>query len=124
MVWIFLGAPGAGKGTQADLLAEHLGVAHIATGDLLRKAVKQGTDVGRKAKPYMDAGALVPDELILGVVRESLAGDLRDGCILDGFPRNTAQATSLDRILADLGQEIGAVISLKVSRYSSRSAHR
>jgi adenylate kinase len=115
MVWIFLGAPGAGKGTQAKLLAGHLGVAHVATGDLLRRAVKEGTPLGRKAKSYMDAGELVPDDLILGLVREALTGDLRDGCILDGFPRNTAQAASLDRMLADLGQEMGGVISLKVS---------
>ena len=115
MVWIFLGAPGAGKGTQADLLAEHLGVAHIATGDLLRKAVKQGTDLGRKAKAFMDAGELVPDHLILGLVREALTGDARDGCILDGYPRNTAQAASLDRMLEDVGQEIAGVLSLKVS---------
>jgi adenylate kinase len=115
MVWIFLGAPGAGKGTQADLLAEHLGVAHIATGDLLREAVKEGTDLGRKAKAFMDAGELVPDRLILGLVREALTGDARDGCILDGYPRNTAQAASLDRMLEDVGQEIAGVIGLKVS---------
>jgi adenylate kinase len=115
MVWIFLGAPGAGKGTQAILLAEHLGVAHVATGDLLRKAVKDGTDLGRKAKAFMDAGELVPDHLILGLVREALTGDAQDGCVLDGYPRNTAQAASLDRMLEEVGQEIAGVIGLKVS---------
>jgi adenylate kinase len=115
MVWIFLGAPGAGKGTQADLLAGHLGVTHVATGDLLRRAVKEGTPLGRKAKAYMEAGELVPDDLILGLVREALTGDARAGCILDGYPRNTAQAASLDRMLDDVGQEVAGVISLSVS---------
>jgi len=114
VIWIFLGAPGAGKGTQADRLADHLGIAHVSTGDLLRKAVKNGTDLGRKAQAYMDRGDLVPDDLILGMVREALTGPAKDGCILDGYPRNTAQAASLDGMLADLGREITGIINLKV----------
>jgi adenylate kinase len=115
MIWIFLGAPGAGKGTQADRLSDHLGIAHISTGDLLRAAVKEGTELGRKAKAFMDKGDLVPDDLILGMVREALTGRAKDGCILDGYPRNTAQAASLDGMLADVGKEIAGVINLKVA---------
>ena len=115
MIWIFLGAPGAGKGTQADRLADHLGIAHVSTGDLLRKAVKNGTDLGRKAQAYMDRGDLVPDDLILGMVREALTGPAKDGCILDGYPRNTVQAASLDGMLADLGRDLAGVINLKVA---------
>ena len=79
MIWIFLGPPGAGKGTQAKLLAEHLGIAHVSTGDLLRGAVAAGSELGRKAESFMEAGELVPDELILGLVRESLEGPARGG---------------------------------------------
>jgi adenylate kinase len=115
MIWIFLGAPGAGKGTQAERLAEHLGVLHLSTGNVLRKAVKEGTELGRKAETYMKAGNLVPDALILDLVREVLTGDAPNGCILDGYPRNAAQAASLDEMLSDVGEEIGAVINLNVS---------
>jgi len=115
MVWIFLGAPGAGKGTQAQLLSEHLGVPHVSTGDLLRKAVSDGTELGKKAKTFMEAGDLVPDDLILGMVREALTGYAKDGCILDGYPRNIAQAVSLDGMLGEIGQRIGGVINLNVN---------
>jgi len=115
MIWIFLGAPGAGKGTQADRLAEHLGLRHVSTGDLLRRAVADGTPLGRKAESYMKAGELVPDALILGLVREVLTGPGDGGCILDGYPRNAAQAASLDGMLEDIGQEIAGVINLNVS---------
>lgn len=115
MIWVFLGPPGAGKGTQAKLLAEHLGITHVSTGDLLRSAVAAGTELGRKAKSYMEAGELVPDELILGMVREALEGPAQKGCILDGYPRNPAQAEALAGMLGELGRSITGVIRLDVS---------
>lgn len=115
MLLILLGAPGAGKGTQGSLLAQRLGVPKIATGDILRDAVRKGTELGRRAKGYMDAGELVPDEVILGLVREALASDeAREGAIFDGFPRNVAQAESLDAMLAEAGRSVDAVIALEV----------
>jgi len=112
---ILLGAPGAGKGTQGALLATALGVPKIATGDMLRDAVRDGTELGRQAKGFMDAGALVPDEVILGMVRERLArGDAKGGAIFDGYPRNAAQAESLDAMLAEIGRTIDAVLYLEV----------
>lgn len=112
---ILLGAPGAGKGTQGALLAERLGVPKIATGDMLREAVRQGTELGVAAKRFMDAGQLVPDDVILGMVRERLSQpDAAGGAIFDGYPRNAAQADSLDRMLAGLGRRIDAVVYLEV----------
>jgi adenylate kinase len=112
---ILLGAPGAGKGTQGSQLAARLGVPKIATGDILRAAVREGTELGKRAKQYMDAGELVPDSVILGLVREAIADDsARDGAIFDGFPRNIAQADSLATILADAGRELDAVLVLEV----------
>ena len=112
---ILLGAPGAGKGTQGSLLAERLEVPKIATGDILREAVRQGTPLGLEAKRYMDAGELVPDEVILGLVREALDSDAaRDGAVFDGFPRNVAQAEALDGILAERGRSLDAVVALDV----------
>lgn len=112
---ILLGAPGAGKGTQGALLAERLGVPKIATGDMLRDAVRAGTELGRQAKSYMDAGELVPDEVILGMVRERLEqADAANGAIFDGYPRNAAQARSLDEMLAGIGRKIDAVVYLEV----------
>lgn len=112
---ILLGAPGAGKGTQGSQLAERLGIPKIATGDILRAAVRDGTELGRKAKQFMDAGELVPDEVILGLVREALQDETaRDGAIFDGFPRNVSQAESLERILADSGRKLDAVVVLEV----------
>ena len=108
---ILLGAPGAGKGTQGALLEERLGMGRIATGDLLREAVRQGTPLGRQAKSFMDAGELVPDDVILGLVREAAAaGD----SVFDGFPRTTAQAEALDALLAEEGQKIDAVVVVDV----------
>jgi adenylate kinase len=115
VVWIFLGPPGAGKGTQAKLLAEHLGVAHVSTGDLLRKAIAAGTELGRRAKQFIDAGELVPDALVLGLVRETLEGPARGGCILDGYPRNLAQAEALDRLLPEIGHRLECVVELDVA---------
>jgi adenylate kinase len=112
---ILLGAPGAGKGTQGSLLAERLGVPKIATGDILRQAVREGTALGREAKRYMDAGELVPDQVILGLVREALGSEAaRGGAIFDGFPRNVAQAEALQQILEEGGRRLDAVMALEV----------
>lgn len=115
MLLILLGAPGAGKGTQGSLLSERLGVPKIATGDILREAVRQGTPLGAEAKGYMDAGELVPDSVILGLVREALASpEAAGGAIFDGFPRNTAQAQALASLLEEEGRAVDAVIALEV----------
>jgi adenylate kinase len=111
----FLGAPGAGKGTQARDLAREWGVPQIATGDMLREAVAAGTLLGIEAKRYMDQGALVPDETIVGAMKERLArADAARGFILDGFPRTIGQAEALAQMLKDLGQELQAVVYLDV----------
>ena len=97
---ILLGAPGAGKGTQAEFITAALSIPSISTGNLLREAIRSGTPLGKKAKEYMDAGALVPDDVVIGMVRERLAqDDCKNGCIFDGFPRTVAQAEALDKIL-------------------------
>jgi adenylate kinase len=113
---IFLGAPGAGKGTQAQLLAGSAGIPHISTGDILRAEVKQQTELGLKAKSYMDKGELVPDSLLLDMIRGRLsqADATSTGWILDGFPRNVAQAEFLDRLLAEIGQKYDLAINLSV----------
>jgi len=112
----FLGPPGAGKGTQARDLAREWGVLHLATGDMLREAVTAGTPLGLDAKRYMDQGALVPDEVIIGAMAERLgARDAAKGFILDGFPRTIAQAEALARLLKDLGQTLDAVVYFDVS---------
>jgi adenylate kinase len=111
---VLLGAPGAGKGTQGALLAEALGIPKIATGDMLRDAVRQGTELGLKAKAVMDAGQLVSDDIVLGLVRERLAGDAAAGAIFDGYPRNVAQAEALDGLLGEAGRAIGAVVYIDV----------
>lgn len=112
---IFLGPPGAGKGTQAKLLSESLGIPHISTGDILRAAVAEQTDLGQEAKAYMDAGELVPDGLILSMVEERLTQrDADSGWILDGFPRNAPQAVALDAMLQRLNQTYSHVINLDV----------
>lgn len=114
-VFILLGPPGAGKGTQAKLLEERFGLVQLSTGDLLRGAVKAGTEAGRKAKAVMDAGGLVSDEIVLAVLKDRLAEpDVRRGVILDGFPRTTGQAEALDRLLAESGQKIDSAVSLEV----------
>ena len=112
---VLLGAPGAGKGTQAQKLVEEFGYAHISTGDLLRAAVKAGTELGREAKSYMDSGSLVPDSLVIGLVKERLGeDDAKKGFILDGFPRNVAQAKALDEALPELGVKIDAALLVEV----------
>ena len=114
---IFLGAPGAGKGTQARRLAAGSGVPQVGTGDMLREAVAEGTRLGREAKRYMDSGALVPDEVVIGLVDERLARpDASGGYVLDGFPRTVAQAEALDGLLRRRGQELDRVLFFDVSR--------
>jgi adenylate kinase len=115
MLLILLGAPGAGKGTQGSRLAERLGIPKIATGDILRQAVREGTSLGTEARRYMDAGELVPDEVILGRVQAALAAEAANaGAIFDGFPRTVAQAEALEEILADQGRALDAVVALDV----------
>jgi adenylate kinase len=112
---ILFGPPGAGKGTQAQRLADDFQLPYIATGDMLREHVKEGTDLGREAKRYMDAGDLVPDGVIVAMVAERLQqDDARDGFILDGFPRTVEQSEALDKQLAELGRRITAVLLLDV----------
>jgi adenylate kinase len=112
---VLLGAPGSGKGTQAARLKADLHVPHISTGDMLRAAVAAGTPLGLKAKAVMDAGQLVSDEILLGMLEERLAqDDARNGFILDGYPRNLAQADALDHLLARIGQPLDAVVKLEV----------
>ncbi|MGB0612793.1 MAG: adenylate kinase [Miltoncostaeaceae bacterium] len=111
---VLFGPPGAGKGTQAEMLKER-GLLHLSTGDLLRAAVKEGTPLGLEAKRYMDAGDLVPDAVVIGMIQEALAGRT-DDFMLDGFPRTTPQAEALDAMLAGMGAPVDAVISFDVPR--------
>jgi adenylate kinase len=113
---VFLGPPGAGKGTQARALAQEWGVPQIATGDMLREAVAAGTPLGREAQRIMESGALVPDDVIVGLIADRLRQpDAARGFILDGFPRTIGQAESLDRLLKDLDQTLDAVVNFDVS---------
>jgi adenylate kinase len=112
---IMLGPPGAGKGTQSQRLVEKHRIVQLSTGDMLRSAVLAGTPVGRKAKDIMARGALVPDEIVVGIVSERIdEPDARNGFVLDGFPRTVAQAEALDRLLSDKGLKLDAVIQLGV----------
>jgi adenylate kinase len=112
---VLLGPPGAGKGTQAKMLVEKYGIPQISTGDILRKAVAAGTELGKEAKKFMDAGGLVPDDVVIGLVRERLKeSDCKDGYILDGFPRTVNQAKSLDDILTKMGDGLTHVVSIEV----------
>jgi adenylate kinase len=113
---VLLGPPGSGKGTQGERLHDDLRLPYYATGDILRAAVREETELGRTAKKYMDAGDLVPDEVIVGVIVEALESEeARDGFILDGFPRTTPQAEALDAKLSELGRAVNAVLLIDVS---------
>jgi len=114
---LFMGPPGAGKGTQAERVVNEFGVPHISTGDAFRLAMKQGTPIGIKAKEYIDQGLLVPDDVTIGIVRERLAQtDCEKGFLLDGFPRTLSQAEALDDILTSMSRKLDHVIDLKVDR--------
>ncbi len=114
---IFLGPPGGGKGTQAQLLVKEFGIPQISTGDMLRDAVKRGTELGKLAKKYMDEGKLVPDEVVIGIIKERLSqDDTKKGFILDGFPRTVPQAEALDRLLEEMGRGLTAVVLIDVPK--------
>ncbi|REK62843.1 MULTISPECIES: adenylate kinase [Cohnella] len=114
---LFMGPPGAGKGTQAERIVAEFGIPHISTGDAFRLAMKEGTPLGQKAKEYVDKGLLVPDEVTNGIVRDRISqDDCKSGFLLDGFPRTLAQAEALDAMLAEMGRQIDHVINLKVDR--------
>lgn len=114
---ILMGPPGAGKGTQADLLTKELGIPHISTGDMFRKALKEETPLGLEAKRYMDSGQLVPDSVTIGIVKERLnESDCTKGFLLDGFPRTVAQANALEKTMEELGTGIDRVININVDR--------
>ncbi|ADL42168.1 adenylate kinase [Caldicellulosiruptor obsidiansis OB47] len=112
---ILLGAPGAGKGTQAEYLSKRFSIPHISTGDILRENVKNETELGKKAKEYMDKGLLVPDEIVIEIVKDRISKeDCKNGFLLDGFPRTIAQAEALDKVLQELGQKIDKVLDIEV----------
>jgi adenylate kinase len=112
---ILLGPPGAGKGTQAERLREDFGLPHISTGDILRAQVAESTELGNKAQRYMDAGELVPDDIIVGMIRDRInTGDARDGFLLDGFPRNVKQADALAEALGELDRRLTAALLIDV----------
>ncbi|UUN28636.1 adenylate kinase [Streptomyces sp. FIT100] len=112
---VLVGPPGAGKGTQAAFLARNLSIPHISTGDLFRANISQGTELGRQAKAYMDAGNLVPDEVTVGMAKDRMEQpDAANGFLLDGFPRNVAQAEALDEMLETEGMKLDAVLDLEV----------
>ncbi|MBF2452675.1 adenylate kinase [Listeria seeligeri] len=117
MKLVLMGLPGAGKGTQAEQIVEKYNIPHISTGDMFRAAMKNNTELGKKAKSFMDNGDLVPDEVTNGIVRERLAeDDAKNGFLLDGFPRTVEQAKELENILSDLGTELDAVININVEK--------
>ena len=117
MKLIIMGPPGAGKGTQSAFLVEKYGFPHISTGDILRDNISRGTDLGKEAKSYMDAGELVPDELVDSLVKDRLSqDDVKDGFLLDGYPRNISQAKALDQALEDLGYKLDKAINLRADR--------
>ncbi|MBM9502717.1 adenylate kinase [Leptospira sp. 201903071] len=113
---IFMGPPGAGKGTQAKILCQNLGIPQISTGDILREAVKNQTAMGIEAKRYMDAGDLVPDSVVIGIIKDRIReADCKNGFLLDGFPRTVEQADALDSLLKSEGKSIDKAINLQVS---------
>jgi adenylate kinase len=116
MFLVFLGAPGAGKGTQAAIVSQKLGLAHIASGDLFRKALSEGTELGKLAKSYMEKGELVPDEVTIRMISERLnEPDCKSGCIFDGFPRTLEQARALDRTMVERNKTIDKAVYIEVA---------
>ncbi|SDN14113.1 adenylate kinase [Sediminibacillus halophilus] len=114
---ILMGLPGAGKGTQAEKIVDKYQIPHISTGDMFRLAIKEGTELGKQAKSYMDQGELVPDEVTIGIVRERLSkDDSQKGFLLDGFPRTIAQAEALENLLADMGKSLDYVLHVEVPK--------
>jgi adenylate kinase len=114
---VLMGLPGAGKGTQAEKIVEEYGIPHISTGDMFRAAIKEGTELGLKAKSFMDKGELVPDEVTIGIVRERLSkDDCQKGFLLDGFPRTVAQAEALENMLQELNKSIDYVLHIDVDK--------
>jgi adenylate kinase len=114
---VLMGLPGAGKGTQAERIVDKYGIPHISTGDMFRAAIKEGTELGLKAKSFMDKGELVPDEVTIGIVRERLAkDDCKKGFLLDGFPRTVPQAEALEELLKELNRNIDYVINIDVNK--------
>jgi adenylate kinase len=112
---VFLGAPGAGKGTQAAIISQRMGLAHVASGDLFRQAVEKGTDLGKSVKSYLDKGTLVPDEVTIQLILERIKQpDCKAGCVFDGFPRTVEQARALDKLLAGRGQTIDRAVYIEV----------
>jgi adenylate kinase len=117
---LLLGPQGSGKGTQAKRISDAYGLPHIASGDILRRAMAEGTELGRRVKPIYDSGGLVPDDLMIAIIRERLAADdAEDGFILDGFPRTLPQADALDRMLREIGKELTVVFVLQVPKHVS-----
>jgi len=114
---MIMGPPGAGKGTQAEVLVKELGITHISTGDMFRAAIKEGTEMGKKAKEYMDKGQLVPDEVVVGMVKDRLSQpDCVKGFLLDGFPRTLPQAEALSKTIDEMGIKLDGVINIDVPR--------
>ena len=111
---VFLGPPGAGKGTQAKKCVEKFSLLHLSTGDILREEVKQGTELGKKAQEYMEAGDLVPDEIIIGMIKQRIKDATGAGYLLDGFPRTIQQAEALDEILKEMGEKLSVVVNFAV----------
>jgi adenylate kinase len=117
MILILFGPPGVGKGTQAKILSSQMKIAHIATGDILREAVSRATEMGKKAKAFMERGELVPDDVVIGIIQDRLKeDDARSGFILDGFPRTLPQAEALDKVFRKAGIKVDHVISMEVDR--------
>jgi adenylate kinase len=114
---VIMGPPGAGKGTQAAMIAEEFSIPHVSTGDIFRKNLKEGTPLGLKAKEYMNKGLLVPDETVVAIVKDRLSDeDCKNGFLLDGFPRTVAQAEALDGVLTDMDMQIDYVLSIDVPK--------
>lgn len=117
MILVLLGPPGAGKGTQAARIVDKYDIPHISTGDIFRKNIKEGTKLGKEAKEYINQGKLVPDELVVEIVKSRIVEeDCKDGFLLDGFPRNVFQATTLDKVLAEMDTKIDKVINISVDK--------